>query len=134
MASIHREVVIGASPESVWDALRDVGAVHTRLAPGFVTNVQLDNGDRVVTFGNGAVARESIIDVNDREMRVAWSARDGRLEHYHASAQVFPAGDGHSRFVWIADLLPNELTAEITVMIEQGLAVIKRTLEGGAAH
>jgi hypothetical protein len=123
--------MIGASPEFVWDALRDLGAVHTRLAPGFVTDVRLEDGDRVVTFGNGVVARESIIDVNEREMRVAWCATDGRLEHYSASAQVFPAGDGQSRFVWIADLLPHAVAPQIAEMIEQGLAAIKRTMENG---
>ncbi len=34
MASIHQEIVIEASPEHVWDAVRDVGAIHERLAPG----------------------------------------------------------------------------------------------------
>lgn len=37
--------------------------------------------------------------------------------------------NGGSRFVWIADLLPHELTPVIAQMIEQGLSVIKRTLE-----
>ena len=31
MASIHQEIVIGAAPERVWDAVRDVGAIHERL-------------------------------------------------------------------------------------------------------
>ena len=39
MASIRREIVIEARPADVWDAIRDVGAVHTRLAPGFVTTI-----------------------------------------------------------------------------------------------
>lgn len=44
MASIRREVVIRARPEQVWDALRDVGALHTRLVRGFVTDVKLEEG------------------------------------------------------------------------------------------
>ena len=36
MASIHKDISIDASPADVWDAVRDFGAVHTRLAPGFV--------------------------------------------------------------------------------------------------
>jgi len=31
--------------------------------------------------------------------------------------------------VWIADLLPNEIAGHITAMIEQGIGVIKATLE-----
>src|SRR5882762_30789 len=38
MASIRKEIVIEASPKRVWDAVRDVGAVHERLAPGFVVD------------------------------------------------------------------------------------------------
>jgi carbon monoxide dehydrogenase subunit G len=129
MASIHREVQIHADPETVWDALRDVGAIHQRLAPGFVTDVRLEEGARVVTFGNGLVARELIVDINDEARRLAWSVVGGRMTHHNASAQVFSNGAGRSRFVWIADLLPHESAPGVAAMMEQGLAVIKRTLE-----
>jgi carbon monoxide dehydrogenase subunit G len=131
MASIQREILIDANPEGVWDALRDVGAVHQRLAPGFVTDVKLEPGARVVTFGSGQVVRELIIDVDDRTRRVAWAAVGGPMTHYNASAQVFAEDGGRSRFVWIADLLPHEMAPAITEMIEQGLATIRRTLERG---
>jgi carbon monoxide dehydrogenase subunit G len=132
MASIHREVLIQADPETVWDALSDVGALHRRLAPGFVTDVRLEEGARVVTFGNGLVAREVIVDIDDKARRLVWSVVGGRMTHHNASAQVLPDGEGGSRFVWIADLLPHELAPGIAAMMEQGLAVIKRTLEGGS--
>jgi hypothetical protein len=51
------------------------------------------------------------------------------MTHHNASAQVFPDGEGHSRFVWIADLLPHEVAPGVAAMMEQGLAVIKQTLE-----
>jgi carbon monoxide dehydrogenase subunit G len=131
VASVHREIIIDARPEDVWDALRDVGAIHTRLAPGFVTDVRMEDGARVVTFGDGQVVRELIVDVDDRARRVAWAAVDGPMTHYNASAQVFADGERGSRFVWIADLLPHEAAPTISGMIEQGLAVIKRTLDRG---
>jgi len=132
MASIHREILIDAHPDVVWDAVRDVGAIHTRLAPGFVTDVRLEDGARVVTFGNGLVVRELIVDRDDNARRLAWSAVGGRMTHHNASAQVFADGRG-SRFVWIADLLPNELAPDVAAMMDQGLTVIQRTLET-AAH
>ena len=128
MASIHKEILIDARPEDVWAAIRDVGAIHRRLAPGFVVDTKLEEGARVVTFGNGMVARELIVDVDDEARRVAWSVVGGRMTHHNASAQVIPEGAG-CRFVWIADLLPHELAPLITTMIEQGMAVIKKTLE-----
>lgn len=130
MASIRREVTIDAAPEAVWDALRDVGAIHTRLAKGFVTDVRLNGDTRVVTFGNGMVVEEIVLGVDEELRRVAWTARGGRLSHHNAAAQVFSEGPSRTRFVWIADILPNELAPTIAGMIEQGLAAIKRTLEG----
>src|SRR5215468_4218589 len=134
MASIHREIVIEARPDRVWDALRDVGAVHMRLAPGFVTDVKLEEGARVVTFGNGRVARERIVTVDDTARRLVWSVvggAGGAMTHHNASAQVFSDGDA-CRFVWIADLLPDELAPTIAGMIEHGLAAIRKHLEESA--
>jgi carbon monoxide dehydrogenase subunit G len=129
MASIHKEILIEASAESVWAAVRDVGALHHRLVPGFVVDTRLEEGARVVTFGNGLVARELIVDLDDEARRLVWSARGGRLTHHNASAQVFADGAGQSRLVWIADLLPHELAVDIRAMIEQAAAVMKKTLE-----
>jgi carbon monoxide dehydrogenase subunit G len=131
MASIHREIRIEETPEKVWDALRDVGAIHRRLAPGFVTDVRLEPGARVVTFGNGMVVRELLVDVDEAARRVSWSATGGPLAHHNASAQVFPDGSGASRFVWIADLLPDAMAPLVTAMIEEGLEAIRRTLDRG---
>ena len=129
MASIHREIAIAARPEEVWDAVRDVGAIHTRLAPGFVTDVKMDGDARIVTFGNGLVARELIVDSDDKRRRLAWSVVGGRMTHHNASLQVFPGEAGGSRIVWIADLLPNDIAGAIAGMIDQGMAAMKRTLE-----
>jgi len=129
MASIHREIFIETGADDVWAAVRDVGAVHERLAPGFVVDTCLEDGARVVTFGNGQVARELIVDIDDEARRLAWAAVGTRLTHHNASLQVFPDNERRSRVVWIADLLPNELAGYITGMIEQGMAVMKKTLE-----
>jgi len=132
MASIHREVAVEASPDLVWDAIRDVGAVHERLAPGFVVDTRLEEGARIVTFGNGVVARELIVDVDEAARRLVWSVVGGRMTHHNASLQVFTEG-AKSRVVWIADLLPNEVAPYIAGMIDQGMAVMKKTMEAQAA-
>lgn len=129
MASIRKEVRIDARPETAWAALRDVGALHTRLVPGFVTDVRLEEGARIVTFGNGMVARELIVDVDDEARRVVWSVVGGIMTHHNGAAQVFPDGAAGCRFVWVADLLPNQVAPTIAAMMEQGITVIKATLE-----
>ena len=120
---------IDATPAQVWDALRDVGALHTRLAQGFVVDCRLDGDARIVQFANGLQVRELIVDVSDARRRIAWSATGGRLTHHNASAQVQDDGTGRSRVTWVADLLPNEMAPAIAGMIEQGLQAMRRTLE-----
>jgi carbon monoxide dehydrogenase subunit G len=132
MGSIRKEFTVAPSPEAVWKVIRDVGALHTRLVPGFVVDTQLEPGARIVTFGNGMVVRELIVDLDDASRRLVWSATGGRLSHHNASVQVFDGGNGATRIVWIADLLPNELRDTIDGMIEQGVAAMKATLGGRA--
>ena len=130
MASIRKEILTNARPDDVWDALRDIGALHTRLVPGFVIDTRLEPGARVVTFGNGMVARELIVTVDDDERRVVWSVVGGSMTHHNASAQVLCDAKGLTKVVWIADLLPDEAAGAVAAMMEQGMAVMKQTLDG----
>jgi hypothetical protein len=129
MASIRKEIVVNTPPEHVWAALRDVGAVHTRLARQFVLDTQLDGDSRLVTFANGEVVRERIVDIDDRARRLVYAVVEWRTTHHNASFQVVADGDGRSRIVWITDLLPDSLADLVGGFIEQGSAAIKRTLE-----
>ncbi len=127
MASIRREVVLNATIDTVWDALRDLGALHTRLVPGFVLDTRMEGDDaRIVTFANGMVVRELILDVSEEQRRVAWAAVDTPMTHYNASFQLFDKGQGRTKGVWIADLLPHDAAPDIAAMIEQGLAAMKK--------
>ena len=133
MATIHKEIKIARGKEFVWDAIRDVGAIHKRLVPGFVVDCKLEGDSRIVTFANGMVVRELIVDVDDKTCRHSWSARGEPLTHHNASIQIFSDGRDKCRVVWIADLLPNEVAAAIGEMIEQGLNTMKQTLESSPA-
>lgn len=129
MASIRKEILIDARPEDVWAALRDWGALHERLVPGFAVDARLDGEDRIVTFFNGEVVRELLVDLDDGARRLAWSLVEGPYTHHNASAQVFADGEGRTRFVWIADLLPNDLAGRTGELMEQGTSIVKKTLE-----
>jgi hypothetical protein len=96
-----------------------------------VTDVQVDGDTRVVTFFSGAAAREQLIDIDDDSRRLVYSVVDSPLglTHHNASAQVFPAGNGRSRFVWITDLLGNGLARAVDGLMEQGAAAMKRHLD-----
>ena len=129
MASIRKEFTVAAPAAAVWDALRDVGAVHTRLARGFVTDCRLEGAERIVTFANGFVARELIVDVDDSARRLAYSAASERLRHHHASLQVSETGPASCRVTWLADVLPAEAAQVVGAMMEQGVACMRKTLE-----
>ena len=133
MASIRKELIVDASADHVWAALRDIGQVHTRLAREFVIDTRLDGDSRLVTFANGEVVRERIVDIDDRARRLAYAVVDWRTTHHNASFQVTPEGDGRSRLTWVTDLLPDSLADLVGGFVEQGCVAIKRTLETSAA-
>ena len=55
MATIYKEFHVAMPPEFVWEAIKDIGAVHSRLARGFVSDTVLDNDVRTVMFSNGVI-------------------------------------------------------------------------------
>jgi uncharacterized protein YndB with AHSA1/START domain len=129
VASIRKEILIDAPPVKVWDALRDFGALHERLVPGFVTDCRMDGPDRIVTFANGAVMREVLIDLDDDDRRLVWTIVDGPYRHHQGAAQVLTEGEG-SRFVWTADLLAeDDVVAQTSEAMKMGIATVKKTLE-----
>lgn len=127
MASIVKEFTLAAGVEQVWTALADFGALHTRLVPGFVTDTKLDGDTRIVTFANGSVAREQRVAIDAGHRRLAYTIASDRLKHHNASAQIFAEGNGHCRFVWITDLLPDEVAPYIDSQMEAGVAAMKKT-------
>lgn len=129
MASIIQEMSIDASGDAVWDAVRSVGEVHRRLAPGFVVDTKLEGDTRIVTFANGMVVRERIVSIDDGARRLAYAAVGGRAAHHNASFQVLPDGEARCRLVWITDVLPDDAAGPIRAMVEQGAAAIQRALE-----
>jgi hypothetical protein len=129
MGSICREIVTRAGADNVWSAIRYIGALHTRLVPGLVTDTRLEPGARIVTFGNGMVLREPIIAVDDNARRLVWSAEGGPFTHYNASLQVFAERRGATRVVWIADFLPDEVADNQRAAMEAALQIMKTNLD-----
>jgi len=132
MATIYKEFTVAAPAAHVWAALRDVGAVHSRLAQQFVTDTRVDGDSRLVTFANGLVVRERIVTIDEERRRLVYAVVEWQATHYNASFQVFGEGEGHSRIVWIADLLPDNLAAAVDGMMEQGVTAMTQTLESTA--
>ena len=133
MATVRREIHIDVSPAEAWDALRDVGALHTRLVRGFVRDTTMDDDARIVTFANGKVVRERIVAIDDQARRVVWSAVGPPFEHHNGAAEIVDDPDGGTRFVWIADVLPHAIADTVAGLMDEGIGAIKATLEGRAS-
>jgi carbon monoxide dehydrogenase subunit G len=133
MASIHKDIRIDADPEEVWAAVRDFGAVHARLAPGFVLDSRLEGEARIVTFANGTVARELLVDCDDERRRLVYAVVSERVKQHSASVQVLPGGDGVTQLIWIVDLLPNEIAPYIEGQMDQAALAMQKALGRKAA-
>jgi hypothetical protein len=128
MASITKTIEIDAPASAVWDAVADFGAVHRRFAPGFVTDVELIEGARMVTFGDGMVVKELFLGRDDAARRLAYSVQTEAFTHHSASFQVADAGGGKSTLTWTADVLPDAVEEYLAGRMDAGLAVAKETL------
>ncbi|MCP3403708.1 SRPBCC family protein [Bradyrhizobium sp. CCGB20] len=133
MASIHNDIPLPVPARDVWDAVRDFGALHQRLVPGFVTACTLDGDARIVTFANGSVAREELIDCNDARQRLVYAINNERLRHYSAAVQVIADGDGKSRLLWTIDMLPNELAAYVEGQTREAVIALQKAFPAAAA-
>jgi Polyketide cyclase / dehydrase and lipid transport len=130
MASIHKDIPVNAHPDAVWDAVRDFGAVHQRLNPGFVVDCRLDGNARIVTFHNGNVVREEFVDCDEARRRLVYAIISSeRVSHYNGSVQVFGDSDNRSRIAWIIDVLPNEIAPYISDQMDLAAAAMQKTLE-----
>ena len=127
MATLKREIPVANGAPSVWQKLRDFGQVHTRVAPGFLTGLEMDKGDRVLTFFNGMVARERLVTLDDDSCRLVYAVVEGRASHYNAAVQVFAEGEV-SRVVWTIDLLPDELAPAIGGMMDEAAKSMRKAL------
>ena len=133
MASIHKEFIVDAHPDQVWDALRDFGALHTRLVPGFVLDTRLDGEARIVSFANGTVARELLVDCDDARKRLVYAILSERLKQHSASVQVFAEGDRQSRLNWIVDVLPHDIAPYMNAQMDAAGLAMQKALSRKAA-
>jgi hypothetical protein len=129
MATNRRDLPLDVPADKVWAAVRDFSQVHTKVAPGFLTGLEMKDGDRIVTFFNGHVARERLVTLDDRAMRLVYSIPEGRASHYSAAVQVFADGTATSRLVWTIDFLPDELAPGLAAMVDHALPFMKKALE-----
>jgi len=128
MATIHKDIPIDAHPDDVWAAVRDFGAVHQRLVPGFVLDARLDGDARIVAFANGTVARELLVDCDEARRRLVYAVISERLKQHSASVQVLADGGTRARLIWTVDLLPHEMAPYVEGQMDQAALAMQKAL------
>lgn len=130
MASIHKDVALDAPAADVWSAVRDFGALHRRLVPGFVRDTKLDGDARIVTFANGTVAREVPVDCDDARQRLVYAVKSERVAQHSASVQVIADGENRCRLVWIVDVLPHAIASYMSAQMDDAAKAMQRAFPG----
>ena len=128
MASIHKDILIDASAEQVWDAVRDFGALHRRLVPGFVLDCKIDGEARIVSFANGTVARELLVDCDEARQRLVYAVISERVKQHSASVQVVADGTDRCRLIWTVDVLPHDIAPYISAQMDLAAQAMQRAL------
>ncbi len=132
MGSITKYIDVAAPADAAWDAVRDFGALHERLVPGFVVGSTLegdDQNDRIITFVSGAVARERVVSLDDDNQRLVYAVIESALgfSHHQSSVEVAEARSRNgSRIEWTTDFLPDALGGTLDAMMEQGVLAMGR--------
>ena len=132
MATIIHAIDVACDAATAWDAVRDVGQIHLRLAPRMVTDcvILVDTAPivRLVTFADGMQLRETIVSSDDMTRRLVWKIDDAMVEHHNGSLQVVAQGAGACRVTWVADVLPDALATPFGALMQAGLATMAATL------
>jgi hypothetical protein len=129
MASVIREIVIDADPQTVWEAVSDFAHGPLRMSHGVFVDCQMEGDDvRVLTFADGTVERERFIARDDEARRVVWAWVGDKVDHDNTSMQVFAEGDDRARLVWIHDTLPEELTGWLAGAMDTLVPVFQQSL------
>lgn len=130
MASIQVDTLIHAPAEQVWSTLAAVGDAHKAFA-GVLVASSLEGDDvRRVTFANGLVVKEQIVDVDPQQMRIAYTVLESEMAHHSASMQVVRLTPDSCRFLWITDVLPHDAAAWIRPLMEAGAQALAANVTG----
>ncbi len=130
MASIWWEEPVEAPAEATWAALRRADAAHHLFAPVLV-DAAMAGDIRTVTFANGLVARERIINIDEQRQRISYAVLGDLFDYHSASMQIVPVDAQRCRLVWISDFLPAEREETVRPLVKQGAQAFARNVESG---
>jgi hypothetical protein len=126
-------IPLDASAAFVWDALRDIYAVHKRLLPGAAVAVDQAPDARIVTFANGMKATERILELDDDARRLVYQVTEGAPLTHHLSTMVVREDDTGVHLVWTSEFAPASQHDWATNLMNEFTELMKKTLDAAYA-
>jgi len=128
MATLQKRWVVDAPATRVWAAFADFGAVHTRVAPGFVLQCTREGDVRTVQFLNGTSAKEQLITLDDQARRLVYAVSSERVKHYNAVIEVHGEANQRSAVSWTIDFFPHDLAFYLDTQMTAAVKVMQTAL------
>ncbi len=128
MATIRHHARIDRSPDEVWRAVADAGAISTWFP--LIEESSAQDGRRFCTLKGGGKLEEEIVTTNDELRRFQYriTAGDMPVEFHLGTVDVLPDGDS-SLVVYSTDVTPDEVAEQMDGVLAEGLAGLKQHLE-----
>ncbi len=137
MAEVRVEQEVAASPESIWEVVRDFGGIK-RWNPG-IEDVEVEGSGvgsvRTIKMGGGIELQERLEHVDDVGRSFSYSIIAGPVpvENYLASLTIHEADEGHSRITWQSSFDPKgapeaDCVALFTGVYEGGIAALRKAV------
>jgi hypothetical protein len=127
------DISLDAGAAFVWDAVRDIYAVHKRLLPGAAVAVDPAPDARIVTFADGMKATERIVELNDDARRLVYQTTEGAPLTHHLSTMVVREDDTGVHLVWTTEFAPASQHDWATSLVNEFAALMKKTLDAAYA-
>jgi carbon monoxide dehydrogenase subunit G len=129
MADGKAEIFIDASPDEIWNLIRDYGGLESYM-PG-IESCPLDGDVRTIGM-MGIEIKEQLRSSDDATRTLSYSVIESpmdNLESHLATISIAPEGTG-SHVTWAVEVEPDELLGLFQPVYEGALQALKPKLEG----
>jgi carbon monoxide dehydrogenase subunit G len=127
MAKATAELTMAASPEAVWEVVRDFHGLGGWM-PG-IESTRSEGNDRILSM-MGMEIREHLVAIDDPGRAITYSITEGApVESHEAIITVHEDGSG-SRVTWDVDATPDEMSGLMQGVYQQSLEALKKHVSG----
>jgi carbon monoxide dehydrogenase subunit G len=127
MAKATAERQMKASPDAVWEVVRDFHGLGDWM-PG-IESSRSDGDDRILSM-MGMEVREHLLKLDDPGRSITYSITDGApVETHEATITVVADGEG-SKVIWDVDATPDDMAGLMQGIYQQSLEALKTHVSG----